>query len=428
MKAILSNRIYMEVPREYAEFLREKLTYHVENYASPEDPIIIKTFSVIRYDDKNVLITIPIGRTDLIPDNYEIKDKRVHHEIEYPDFNGILRPSQQLIWDEIDDNAIINAKVSWGKTFTALAIAAKFGQKALIVTHTVPLRNQWAREVRKAFGIEPSQIGSGKFSTAGPITVGNVQSLYGCMDQVCKSFGTIIMDEMHHVSAPTFTRVIDKSYARYKVGLSGTIRRKDGKHVVFQDYFGTKIFTPPKENSVDPEVDVINSGIHLPEGPSLGWADRVSLLTQSNEYRQLICKLVDHYVAKGHMVLAVSDRVDLLEHCARKTGGAIITGRNTDDRERVMKELEADIHNKLYATQSIFSEGMSHNPLSALILGALINNEPLLEQLIGRVQRIVPGKLKPRVVDIRLEGYTPERQFQFRLGHYMRQGYKVNYV
>jgi superfamily II DNA or RNA helicase len=428
MKAILSNRIYMEVPREYAEFIREKLTYRIENYANPLEPILMKTFSVIRYAEDKVLITIPIGRTDLIPEDYQIIDKRVLNETQYPDFNGVLRDSQQRVWDEIDDNAIINAKVSWGKTFTALAIASKLGQRCLIVTHTVPLRNQWARETAKAFGIEPSIIGSGKFSTAGPITIGNVQSLYGCMDQICKEFGTIIMDEMHHVSAPTFTRVIDKSYARYKIGLSGTIRRKDGKHVVFKDYFGNKVYTPPKENSLDPVIDVVSPGIYLPEGPSLGWAARVTLLMESPAYREFVCALSNWYADKGHQVLTVSDRVDFLEHCARQTAGACITGKNADDREQLLVDLTNGVYNKLYATQSIFSEGMSHDPLSALILGTPVNNEPLLEQLIGRIQRPVPGKLQPRVADIRLQGFTPERQFQARLGHYMRQGYKVNYL
>ena len=41
-------------------------------------------------------------------------------------------------------------------------------------------------------------------------------------------------------SSPTFSKVIDSNYARYKIGLSGTIERKDGKHVVFRDYFGQK--------------------------------------------------------------------------------------------------------------------------------------------------------------------------------------------
>jgi superfamily II DNA or RNA helicase len=426
MKAILSNRIYMEVPRKYAEYLREKLTYRIENYSNPTEPILMKTFSIIRYGDEKVLITIPVGRLDLIPDGYQIIDKRNIIPVEFPEFNGILRPSQESIWDRVDDNCIINAKVSWGKTFTALAIAGNLGQKTLVVTHTVPLRNQLAKEIKKAYSIEPGIIGSSKFNLSGPIVVGNVQSLYGCMDQICKSFGTIIMDEMHHVSAPTFTRVIDKSYARYKIGLSGTIRRKDGKHVVFQDYFSKNLFQPPKENSLDPEVDVINSGLYFPEGG--GWAERVSILTESFEYRALLVKLAEYYAEQGHKVLAVSDRVDLVKFIAKAIGAACITGDNPEERDKILVGLENGTYSHVAATQSIFSEGMSHDPLSALILGALINNEPLLEQLIGRIQRIVPNKKTPKVVDIRLLGYTPERQFQARLGHYMRQGYKVNYL
>ena len=71
-----------------------------------------------------------MGREDLIPSDYEIVDKRVvKNEIEHPEFAYKLRPSQQMAYDEVYDNSIINAWVSWGKTITALAIAAKLGQK-----------------------------------------------------------------------------------------------------------------------------------------------------------------------------------------------------------------------------------------------------------------------------------------------------------
>ena len=99
-----------------------------------------------------------------------------------------MRKSQQDVYDEIDDNVIINAWVSWGKTFTGLAIAAKLGQKTLVVTHTVALRNQWAKEVEKVFGISASIIGSGNWDVSGPIVVGNTQTLYRNLDKITKSF------------------------------------------------------------------------------------------------------------------------------------------------------------------------------------------------------------------------------------------------
>ena len=68
-------------------------------------------------------------------------------------------------------------------------------------------------------------IGSGKFEIDSPFVVGNVQTLYRNIDKITKEFGTIILDEMHHVSSPTFSKVIDTNYCRYKLGLSGTIER-----------------------------------------------------------------------------------------------------------------------------------------------------------------------------------------------------------
>ena len=129
---------------------------------------------------------------------------------------------------------MINAPPSWGKTFTALSIARKLGQKTLVCVHTTDLRNQWVKEIRQQFGFEPAIIGSGRFSTQGPIVVGNIQSLTKKKHDIAKLFGLIIMDEVHHVSATSFRDLVHSSYARYKIGLSGTLRRKDEKHVMFQ--------------------------------------------------------------------------------------------------------------------------------------------------------------------------------------------------
>ena len=83
-------------------------------------------------------------------------------------------------------------------------------------------------------------------------------------------------------------------------------------------------------------------------------------------------------------------------------------------------------HNVLFGTQSIFSEGISLNQLSCLVLATPINNEPLLTQLIGRVIREQEGKRQPVIVDIHLKGKTASRQANNRLGYYVKEGYKVN--
>jgi len=427
MKAVLSNRIFMEANLELREKLSKELTYKIAPQNPNDPPQIIKNLQRVRDN----LVSIPSGREDLIPNEYEMVDKRIMVPVNFPEFKFVLRESQQAVYDDISSSSIINAWVSWGKTFTGLAIAGKLGQKTLVITHTVPLRNQWAKEVEKVYGITPGIIGSGTWNADPCIVVGNTQTLYRNIDRIRKMFGTIILDEMHHVSSPTFAKIIDTSHARYKIGLSGTIERKDGKHVVFRDYFGNKLYQPPKENFMTPSIDIYRSEIRFMDGANIPWANRVNNLANNDEYRHSVAMLAAAYAARGHKVLVVSDRVHFLRSCAELVGenAICVTGEVPhEQREELLDEINYGKKNILFGTQAIFSEGISVNSLSVLILGTPINNEPLLTQLIGRVIREQEGKQNPVVIDIHLKGKTATRQASNRMGYYMKQGYKINQI
>ena len=81
--------------------------------------------------------------------------------------------------------------------------------------------------------------------------------------------------------------------------------------------------------------------------------------------------------------------------------------------------------NILFGTQAIFSEGISLDDLSCLILGTPVNIVPLLSQLIGRVIRQKENKKDPVILDVHLKGNTARRQASNRMGYYMKQGYKI---
>ena len=427
MKAVISHRIYMDCTAELQDKIDKELTYAIPTHNPLDPPEMIKNMGIIR----NGLVSLPIGRTDLIPEHYEIVDRRINKPVDFPEFKFELRKSQQDVYDAIEDNAIINAWVSWGKTFTGLAIAGKLGQKTLVVTHTVALRNQWAKEVEKVFGITAGIIGSGKFELDAPIVIGNTQSLYRNIDKIRKEFGTIILDEMHHVSSPTFSKILDTNYCRYKIGLSGTIERKDGKHVVFRDYFGNTLFKPPKENYMTPSIHIVPSEIRFMDGAKTPWANRVTALSNDEEYRHTVAMLAAAYAARGHKVLVVSDRVSFLKSCAELTGdkAVCVTGEVAhEDREGLIDRILYGDANVLYGTQAIFSEGISVDTLSCLILGTPVNNEPLLTQLVGRVIRKKEGKIDPVIIDIHLRGNTARKQASNRVGFYMKQGWEMKYL
>ena len=419
MKAVLSNRIFLEVTPALSKSIREELTYRIPTYGDGP-PMIVQNYSVFRPE----ILSLPIGRTDLIPQGYTIVDKRFLAPEEFPEFNGELRASQQEIYDQVDDNCLINAKVGWGKTFMALALAIKLGQKTLVIVHTLALMHQWAAEVQKVFGFKPGLIGDGHENTSTPIVIGNVASLERRITKIAKVFGTVIMDEVHHAPSRTFAKVVNACYARYKIGLSGTLERKDRLHVLLKDYFGTTIFKPERENTLDPTIHAYDTGIMFPYGDA--WASRVNMLNSDPAYAAWVIKRVKHYESLGHKVLIVSDRVEFLKMISERTGSALTIG-DTKDRDGELNKIYSGECSSISGTLSIWKEGISCNPLSCLVLGTPINNLPMLEQVIGRVQRLAEGKLPPVVVDPILRGRTTEKQFLNRTGFYMREGFPIEY-
>jgi len=427
MKAVLSNRIYLQVTPEQVEALDQELTYKIKAYRQDLPPIIIKNIGLVRPG----IITLPSGREDLIPEGYEIVDKRILVPVDFPERLTPLYPSQEEIYEAVNSSCMINASVSWGKTFTALAIAGKLGQKTLVVTHTTNLRDQWVDEVKKMYKFRPGIIGSGQYNVSTPIVIGNVQSLYKKITEISRMFGTIIVDECHHVSSPTFTKIVDKSYATYKIGLSGTLERKDGRHIVFPDYFTSKVFKPTKENYMVPKVNVIKSEIRFMDGTAVPWAIKVNDLAFNEEYQRTVAMIATVYAKKGHKVLVVSDRVRFLKVCAELCGNDAISV--TGEASRAVRAQAARMINSgekkiLFGTQSIFSEGVSINELSCLILGTPVNNTPLLTQLIGRILRISEGKLQPIIIDLHLKGSTASRQANARLTHYLNESYDIKVI
>lgn len=426
MKAVISDRIYLKVSETLKEELQTELTYTLQQFnGGSNKPIVIKNCITVTKD----IVSLPSGRLDLIPEGCELVDKREQTKVSFPDFKFTLRESQQKIHDEVDSSCIINAAPSWGKTFCGIAIAAKLGLKTLIVVHTLFLREQWVEEIKKTLGITPGIIGSGKFQTDPIIVVANIQTLTKKAHEVASIFGTLIIDECHHTPASTFTKVVNTSKAKYKIGLSGTIERKDGMHVVLTDYFSKKIFRPPRENMMIPTIYRIPTDIQFQDNSEIPWAHRVNDLLYNKDFFNLVVTAAATQAARGHKVLVVSDRVQFLKDCHEilADNSVCITGEIKDAKERTallhkLRTSEVDI---IFGTTSIFSEGISENVLSCLIPTTPISNDSLLKQLIGRIVRIHPNKLNPEVLDFLLQGATAKRQATTRLGLYIKEGYPI---
>jgi superfamily II DNA or RNA helicase len=429
-KAVISNRIYMDNPGvEHTKVIIKELTYKIKKDTGNKKFATIETIKNYKVLPKGIL-SIPQGRLDLVPENYEILDKRIVEAIPFPDPKFPLRPEQQVVYDPINDTCFINALVGWGKTFTALHLAHKFGQKTLVITHTAALRDQWCEEVELLFGIKPGIIGGGQMDYDDHfITVANVQTLTKHSAALSKEFGTIILDEAHHCPATTFAQTVDAFHARYRIALSGTMVRKDGKHIVFRDYFGSHVVKPPQSNTMTPMVHIVKSGITLK--PNATWVEKINDLLESEKYRLFISDIAKMHIEQGHSVLVIADRVEFLHKVKEYIGEdcAVVTGNTEfEERQLIKQQVLSGEKRAIAGSRQIFSEGISINSLSCVILAVPMSNDSLLEQIVGRIQRIFEGKLNPLVVDINFAGYADKKQNNDRLGLYIRKGWQITTV
>jgi superfamily II DNA or RNA helicase len=429
-KAVISNRIYLDVTPELKKELMTKLTYKIEIKHKASN--FSKMYETIR-NYKNIsagVMSIPQGRQDLIPEGYEIIDKRVLHEVPFP--KPLLEPReyQVPIINEFTDSGMLNALVGWGKSLTALQIARNLGQKTLIVTHNTFLRDQWIQEVDKLYDMPCGIIGSGEYDTDHAITIGNVQSVIKYAKDLSKEFGTIIIDESHHIVAKTFSDIVDLSHARYKIGLSGTIVRTDGKHVMFKDYFGPMLHQPPQAGTLTPRVIAIKTGITLK--PGVPWVNKINDLLYDQDYQRYIAGLASAQIALGHKVLVVADRTEFLKNVGELIGESClcITGeiKDFDERQRLIDKITAGEKSCVSGSIQIFKEGISINALSCVINATPGSNPITLEQLIGRIQRQFPNKLDPIVIDLQFSGPDGTKHNRARLDFYMRKGWDVTSI
>lgn len=430
-KAIVSNKIYLDVTPELKKELVSKLTYKIKKPPRPglthfNMYDIIKNYKVL----PNNVMTIPVGRLDLIPSDYEIVDRRIKEDYPFPDPKFELRDYQKPIYDDVTDMFFLNAKVGWGKTFTALHIAKKLGQKTLVVCHNTMLRDQWIEEASTLFNMPIGIIGGGEFDIDHTIVIGNIQTLSKVIPKIAKEFGTVIVDEAHHCPATTFTDFLDGMYARYKIGLSGTMLRKDGKQVIFKDFFGPKLYQPIQAGTLVPKVKIVNTGVTL--APGEPWAIKMNILQYDPSYQNFIASYARVMIDRGHKVLIIADRVEFLQRVGELIGEdcvCIVGGTEFEERQKLAAQIESGEKSAVAGSRQIFSEGISINPLSCLILASPISapagGDGLLEQIVGRIQRPAPGKLDPLVVDMQFSGHADRKQNNERINFYRRQGWEI---
>jgi superfamily II DNA or RNA helicase len=130
-----------------------------------------------------------------------------------------------------------------GKTVVAMMALEQVPARALVVVPTIELLGQWRTALTGRAGIPAEQVGvvGGGERSPGPITVITYDSAAMPMRSLA-GFGLLIVDEVHHLPAPAYRAIAERTRAPWRLGLSATPERMDGGHLDLDTLIGPVVY------------------------------------------------------------------------------------------------------------------------------------------------------------------------------------------
>ncbi|AXG71978.1 type III restriction enzyme, res subunit [Kordia sp. SMS9] len=312
------------------------------------------------------------------------------------------------------DFGIIVAPPGSGKTIIGLKIIEHKKQPALIITHRKQIAEQWISRIETFFGIpkrEIGKIGQGKIKIGKHITVALIQTLGKKLTDednlLTSAFGTIIIDECHHIPAKSFREVVHKLSPYYQYGLTATPFRKNNDEKLLFVYLGN-IISEIKPQDIDnykkARIVIRDTHLNIPFNSKTDRFETLSkILIHDSERNKLILNDVRHELNNGRKVVLITERKEhvlvLCQYLKSQYETIPISGEDSSAlRTLKWNSIEKGDFQAIITTGQFFGEGVDIQSISCLFLVYPFAFKGKLIQYIGRVQR---SELTPVIYDYR---------------------------
>jgi superfamily II DNA or RNA helicase len=307
----------------------------------------------------------------------------------------------------------------------ALEFARRVGRKTLILVHKEFFLRQWVDRIKEfmpdaRIGVIQQDIC--EYAEC-DFVIGMLQSIARddeegkkYPEEMYDAFGLVISDECHRVGAQSWSDIIPRFKAKYRLGLTATPRRKDGAEDVFFHHIGDILYSA-KTNALVPIVKRFKTQIRMNPlrmrgrmvaEDKLNHTQIVTQLVEDPLRNKMISDEIAQAVAKGRKVMVVSERLGHLRTLEKEIAGILLrmnlpfepvidcyTGEwysggvdakgNPRKRTRTEDDLkQAERANVVLATKQMIEEGLDIPAIDVLVLVTPIGDA---EQAVGRVRR-----------------------------------------
>jgi superfamily II DNA or RNA helicase len=463
IEAVLANEIY--IPKDGLPPALRNRIIRIAAFQNPEfyrnQAMRLPTYATPRIinctEDHGKHIGLPVGCVDELHEMLKnlgieltLEDRRESGVRIDASFRGELRPEQAdaaaLMLKH--DAGVLAASTAFGKTVVATYLIAKRGVTALILVHRKQLMDQWCERLATFLDLEPKRIGrigGGAGKPTGIVDVAMIQSLVrkGEVSDVVSRYGHLVVDECHHISAPSFEQVARRSAAKYITGLSATVTRKDGHHPIILMQCGPiRYRTDPRKDAArrpfDHRVIVQETGFAGPRGDNVRIHDIYAALVANLDRNRMIAVAVAAAIKAGRSPVLLTERRDHMDALIRLLTGKVphliilAGGMGRKQRKAIMEQLAAVPPQEgrlLIATGKYLGEGFDDARLDTLFLAMPISWRGTLAQYAGRLHRIHDQKQDVLIYDFAdVEVPMLNRMFHRRLAGYHAIGYRVESI
>ena len=340
------------------------------------------------------------------------------------------------------DTGVLAAATAFGKTVVASRIIAARGRNTLVLVHRRQLLDQWVARLGAFLNVEPGQIGvigGGKRKPTGVIDVALIQSLVrkGEVSDLVADYGHVIVDECHHLPAVSFEAVVRGAKAKYVLGLSATVTRKDGHHpIIFMQCGPVRYKVDARKHAaarpfahkvVFRQTAFCRPQEETDERPSI--QSIYGLIARDKARNDLIFDDVLSALEAGRSPVIITERknhvAELADRLSRFAKNVIVLRGGMGAREhreamQALTNVPDDEERILVATGRYLGEGFDDARLDTLFLTMPISWRGLLAQYAGRLHRLHPAKRNVVIYDY----VDPKEPMLVRMAARRRAGYR----
>jgi len=329
-------------------------------------------------------------------------------------------PDQERAWEAFSaqEGGVLNLACGKGKTVMGLKKIAQRGYPAIVVVNNSGLMDQWRERALEFLSISDDDIGVVQGPNEDwdkPLVLAMIHTLakraHKVPPEIRARFGTVVFDEVHHLSATTFSQTAPL-FIGNRYGLTATPKREDGLEEVYYSHIG-KIFYSDLVGDLEAQIFFLRTSTSLPLDERV-IADTTGEFSAGKMYKYFadniprnkkILSVVEDALTKGRKILVLchsKDHPSVLKNkfldnsrMKRYTAGVVTGDTKGADRTRIIDECDVT-----FATFGVAREGLDVARLDTLIFATPFKAWGSFQQGKGRIERKSPGKKDPIVVVI----------------------------